>query len=177
MNWIIDVDWEKAFVTETALLEIVVRGTIVYLALLVLLRLVLKRQSSGVGVTDLLVVVLIADASQNAMADDYTSIPHGVMLVGVIIFWAWFLDWLGFRFPSVQRLIRPGKLQLVDDGRILWRNMAKELVTRDELESELRSQGIDDVSTVHAAYMEPNGTITAITASDRHDRPSKRLVT
>lgn len=174
MDWIVDVDWRKTFVPDRALLEIVIRGTIVYLALLALLRLVLKRQSSGVGVTDLLLVVLIADAAQNALAGDYTAIPDGVLLVGVIIFWAWFLDWLGFRFPAVQRLVKPGKLQLVDDGQILWRNMAKELVTKDELESELRAQGIEDLSMVHAAYMEPNGTISAITGTDHHDRPRTR---
>lgn len=73
MDLLADLDWQQMFVPQTPLIEIVIRGTIVYLALYTMLRVVLKRQRGGVGVTDLLVLVLIADASQNAMADGYRS--------------------------------------------------------------------------------------------------------
>jgi hypothetical protein len=63
MDWLLDINWRNTFVPDVAMLEIVMRGTIVYLALFFLLWMVLKRQSGGMGVTDLLVIVLIADAS------------------------------------------------------------------------------------------------------------------
>src|SRR3954451_9354077 len=62
------------------------RGTLIYLCLFLLLRLVLKRQAAGVAITDLLVIVLIADAAHNAMADIYRSVSDGVFLVAVIVF-------------------------------------------------------------------------------------------
>ena len=71
MHLIGDVDWAKVFGPDTPVLEIVVRGTVVYLALFVLIRVVFKRQPGAVGIADLLVVVLIADAAQNAMAGTY----------------------------------------------------------------------------------------------------------
>src|SRR4051794_24523835 len=100
MSFVAQIDWSRMLTFETPLLEIFLRGTLTYLALFALLRLVLKRQQGGMmGVTDLLVIVLIADAAQNAMADDYTSVPDGVLLVVTIVGWSYALDWLGYRFP------------------------------------------------------------------------------
>lgn len=163
MRFLSAVDWKAMLVPDTPLLEIAVRGTLVYLSLFLLLRVILKRESQGLGVTDLLVVVLIADAAQNAMADDYRSIPDGILLVAVILFWAWFLDWVSFRSPRLDRLLKPQKLPLVRDGRRLRKNMAKELITEEELDSQLRLQGIEDVARVKVAYMEADGGISVIT--------------
>jgi uncharacterized membrane protein YcaP (DUF421 family) len=71
-----------------------VRGSTVYLTLFFLLRIVLRRESGGMGITDLLVIVLLADAVQNAMAGDYHSVPDGLLLGATLIFWSFALDWL-----------------------------------------------------------------------------------
>src|SRR3954454_15472551 len=104
MRWLTDVDWKGMFVPDSSALEILIRGTVMYLALFTLLRVVLKRQRGGVAFTDLLVIVLIADAAQNGMAGDYTSMPDGLLLILVIVGWAYSLDWLGYRVPVIQRL-------------------------------------------------------------------------
>ncbi len=75
MEWLFGVDWAKTFLPNTPLLEIFLRGSLTYLALFFLLRIVLKRESGGMGVTDLLVIVLIADAAQNAMAETTPRSP------------------------------------------------------------------------------------------------------
>ena len=148
--------------SDTPLLEIFVRGTVMYLALFLVLRLVLKREAGAIGITDLLVVVLIADAAQNGLADDYSSIPDGLVLVGTIVFWSWGLDWLGFRFPLFQRLVHPAPLPLIRDGRLLRRNLEKEPITEGELMSQLRLQGVEKLEDVSAAYMEGDGRISVI---------------
>jgi uncharacterized membrane protein YcaP (DUF421 family) len=168
------VDWNSIFVPDTPLLEIIVRGTLVYLALFALLRFVLKRQSGAVGVTDLLVVVLIADAAQNAMAHDYKSVPDGILLVAVIVGWSYALDWLGYRFPRMGRLLHPPPLLLVREGQMLRRNMRQELVTQDELMSQLREQGIDDLSKVKRACMEGDGKISVVTREGDQHPPTKK---
>ncbi len=165
MDRLVGVDWRHAFVPDTPLLEIVLRGSVMYLALFGLLRLVLKRESGAVGLTDLLVVVLIADAAQNGMADDYASIPDGILLVATILFWAHALNWLGYRVPAVGRLVHPQPLPLVEDGRMLRRNMRRELVTEEELRSQLRLQGCDDLAAVARAYMEGDGRISVIASN------------
>lgn len=117
------IDWGSLFVPSGHLGEIVVRGTVVYCFLLAVLR-VLRREAGGVGISDLLVVVLIADAVQNAMGGGtYRSITEGVVLVLTIASWDYFLDWMGYRFPAALRLLRPAPLLLVEDGRIQRRNL------------------------------------------------------
>jgi uncharacterized membrane protein YcaP (DUF421 family) len=169
------VNWEAVFIPETPLLEIFVRGSLVYLGLFLLLRVLLKRETGTLGITDMLLVVLIADAAQNGMAHDYRSVPEGLLLVTTIIFWSWALNWLGYRFPVFQRLIKPGKLLLVKNGRMIKQNMQKELITTSELMSEVRLSGITDLSQVKEAYMEPTGTISVISyeqsTGKRQERP------
>src|SRR3954471_6609151 len=126
--WTMTIDLAALFIPETPLLEIFIRGTATYLALFVLLRLTLKRQSGAVGMTDLLVVILIADAAQNAMAGDYRSIADGVVLVATILFWAYAIDWLGYHVPAIERLVHPLPLPLVANGALLPRNMRSELI-------------------------------------------------
>src|SRR5689334_6101742 len=107
MDKIFDLDWAGMFAPDTPPLEIFLRGSIVYLVMFTLLRVVLKRESGSLGVSDLLVVVLIADAAQNAMASDYKSITDGLLLVATIIFWSYALDWIAFHFPVLRHFIHP----------------------------------------------------------------------
>lgn len=155
-------DWSKIFLPDTPVLEIVFRGSVMYLALFILLRVVLKRQSGTTGVTDLLVIVLIADAAQNGMAGGYNSIADGVILVVVIISWAYVLDAVAYRWPFAARLIRPAPLLLVRDGKLMRGNMRRELISVPELRSELREQGIEDLAEVRELRMEPDGRFSII---------------
>lgn len=177
MDWLIPHDWTTLFVPDTPLLEIFLRGTIMYLGLFALLRVVFKRGLAEIGMTDLLVVVLIADAAQNAMAGGYESIPDGLLLVAVIMFWAFALDWLSFRFPVVDRIIKPHKLLLVRDGEVLWDNLAKELLTEEELWTQLRANGVGKLDEVRYAFMEPDGRVTVVSqrGAQRRGDGKKRL--
>jgi uncharacterized membrane protein YcaP (DUF421 family) len=162
MHALFGADWRMMFALDTPLLEIVIRGTVVYLALFMLLRFVVKREVGTVGIADLLVIVVIADAAQNAMAGTYTSITDGILLIGTIIFWNVALDWLAFRVPAVRRVIEPQPVPLVKNGAIIRRNMRKVLLTDDELMSQLRLQGCDDLSKIKESYMENDGRISIV---------------
>ena len=177
MDWLIDVSWRATFIPDVAILEIVLRGTIVYLALYFLLRTVLKRQSGSMGITDLLVIVLIADAAQNAMADEYRSVPAGVILVATILFWSFALDWLGHHVPRMEKVIYPQTLPLVKDGRMLRRNMQQEMITEAELMSQIRLHGADDLTKVKEANLERDGRVSVIFHSGKSQgAPEKPLV-
>jgi uncharacterized membrane protein YcaP (DUF421 family) len=86
MPLVAEIDRQKLFIPEQPALDSVVRGTIVYLMLFIVMRFFLKRQSGGLGMADVLVVVLIADAVQNAMGSEYRSVTEGVLLVLTIVF-------------------------------------------------------------------------------------------
>lgn len=153
-------NWSQVFGVSTPPLEIVLRGTVMYLSIFFMLRVVFKRESGGPGITDLLVVVLIADAAQNGMAGTYQSVPDGLLLVATIIFWSALLNALAFRFRRFRRLVRHRPLVLVRDGTLLRGNMAKELITDNELFSQLRQQGVTGLSQVRLARMEPDGKLS-----------------
>jgi uncharacterized membrane protein YcaP (DUF421 family) len=156
------IDWAKVFMPDTPILEIIVRGTVTYLALFTLLRIILGRESSNLGITDMLVIVLIADASQNAMAGAYNSIADGVILVAVIIGWSFTLNWLSFNWPFFERLLSPRKLLLVDKGKMIKRNMRKELITDEELMTEVRKAGLTELEQIKVAFMESDGSISIV---------------
>jgi len=157
-----EIDWAEIFVPQSPLAGVFIRGTLTYLMLFLILRFLLKRQSGVIGIADLLVIVLIADAAQNAMAAEYKSITEGALLVLTIVFWNYFLDWLGYRFPAFQHFVRPPPLLLIKDGRMIPRHMRQEMITREELMSQLRQQGIEHCEEVKEAYIEGDGRISII---------------
>lgn len=156
-----EIDWSSMFIPTMHIGEIILRGTVVYLFIFILFR-VLRRGAGALGISDLLVVVLIADAAQNAMAKEYKSITEGLILVSTIVFWDYFLDWLGYRFPAVRRLIVPAPLLLIQDGRIQRRNLKHVMITDEELLGQLREQGVEGVEAVQQSYMEADGHISVI---------------
>ena len=177
METLWQVDWKVAFVPTVSVAEIVLRGSFVYLFLFFVLR-VLRREAGAIGISDLLVVVLVADAAQNAMASEYKSITEGAVLVGTIVAWDYFLDWVGYRFPAVRRLLRPAALPLVVDGRMLRRNMRREMVTEEELMSQLREQGVESLEEVKRCCLEGDGHFSVIKKEPKGDKgkPPERPV-
>lgn len=161
------IDWQELLVPKQSLVEIFVRGTAIYLSLFFMLRFLLKRQSGEIGISDLLVVVLIADAAQNAMADQYGSLTEGLLLVSTIISWDLALNWIAYTFPVARRILRPPPLALVRDGQIVRPNLRRELISPDELMSQLREHGVDKLADVELACMEGDGQISVISRREQ----------
>jgi len=159
-----DVDRAAIFVPQHPLPEFVLRGTIMYLLIFVTLRIVLRRQVGGIGTSDVLVIVLISEVSGNGTSPSEQSVVEGGILVATILFWSYAIEWLHYRSPAFERPMRAPRLKLIENGRLLRRNMRKELVTLDELMAQVRENGLEDCAEVKAAYMEANGYISIIKA-------------
>jgi uncharacterized membrane protein YcaP (DUF421 family) len=152
-------------------LEIVLRGSAVYWFLFLLFRFVLRRDAGALGIADILLLVLIADASQNAMAGGYDTIAEGVLLVATIAGWSWAMDVASYRFHTIRRFAEPAPLVLVRRGRLQRRNMRRENISTPELLACLREQGIDKLADVKFARMEPDGQISVI--RETRDEPGR----
>lgn len=161
MEKIWEVNWQDTFVPSVSLLELFVRGTLIYLFCFVVLRFT-RRGIGGLSISDLLIVVIIADAAQNGMSGGYKSVTDGVFLIGTLVFWSYALDWLANRYPSIEKLLYPAPVLLIKDGRVLRRNLQKELVTYDELMSQLRQQGAATIAEVKRCYIEGDGSISVL---------------
>lgn len=168
MSHLFSIDWQAVWIPSCSITETILRGSLLYLAMIAVLRL-LRRETGALGITDVLLVVLIGDAAQNAMAAEHRSVTDGIILITTIAGWDYGLDWLSYRIPAVRRLLRPAPLLLIKDGRIMLHNMRQELVTREELLSQLRQHGVDGIKNVRKCYFEGDGHFSVIT----FDSPAK----
>jgi uncharacterized membrane protein YcaP (DUF421 family) len=170
------INWEEIFGLSDKVPELIIRGSIVYLSIFALFRFVLKRVTGTLNLGDLLIIVLIADAAQNAMSAEYNSLTDGLVLVGTIMFWSYLLDWLAYKFPAFERVMHPPPVPLVRDGQMIARNMRRELITVDELMSHLREQGVENVKEVESASMEGDGRISVVKYEDGKTHPQTQEI-
>src|SRR5688572_6639835 len=145
MQWLstlIDVQWQQLMIPDTALLEMFVRGTFIYLGIFVILR-VFRRPTGQLSVADVLLITIIADASQNAMAGGYESVTSGFMLIATIVFWDQLIDRLSFRYGWFAQLAEPRPVTLIREGKIERGSLEDQKITEDELLGHLRQHGIE----------------------------------
>lgn len=168
--------YEDLFGIHVPVLELVLRGTLVYWLLFCLFRFVLRRDVGAVGIADVLLLVVIADAAQNAMSGGYQTFTEGAILVLTIAGWNWLLDALSYHFAIVRRFAMPGRLTLIRAGVPQRRNLRREYITLEELQEKLREQGIEKMSDVKVAYLEGDGQISVVRNSpDPPQRPTRRV--
>ncbi|MGJ7565462.1 DUF421 domain-containing protein [Variovorax sp. GB1R11] len=153
-------EFAELFARDYPVWHMVLRGTLVYWFLLLVFRFVLRRDIGSMGVADLLFVVLVADASSNAMQGEYKSISDGVVLLSTLIAWNFGLDWLSYRSPVIERFLEPLPEVLVRHGRINRHAMKREMITCGELDGKLREQGVEDIAEVRIARLESDGTLS-----------------
>jgi uncharacterized membrane protein YcaP (DUF421 family) len=156
------IDWGELFGLSVPALELVIRGSATYWFLFLLFRFVLRRDIGSIGITDVLFVVIIADAAQNAMAGEYKSITDGFTLIATIAAWNVLLDWLNFKFLTLRSVIEARPLLLVRNGSLVVHNLSKELLTQEEVLAKLRGEGVENIEDVKAAYLENDGTVSVI---------------
>lgn len=158
-----DIGWGRLFEPTHTLFDEIIRGSLVYLALFAVLRVMQNRQSGSIGLSDLLLVSLTTQAFQNSMIGEGKSLTEGAVVAATIFFWSHAVNWLAFRFPVLARLVKSPPQAVVENGRVLPAGLRHELLTRDDLMAQLREQGIDDVLLVQRAYVESNGALSVIT--------------
>lgn len=155
-------DWSSLFVLTVSPVELFVRGSIVYLFLFAVFRTVLQRDIGPIGIADMLLLVLVADAAQNAMSAEYRSVGDGLILLSTIIGWNLLFDFLAYHSPRLRRLLHPPEVCLVRDGRIIHRNLRREYLSVEDLHAKLREHGIADLAEVRVAYLESDGTVSVV---------------
>ena len=142
--------------------ELIVRGSLVYWFLFCLFRFVLRRDAGSVGLADILVIVLIADAAQNGMAGEYKSVGEAFVLIATIAGWNFWIDWMSFRYAWFARFSEPSVVPLIRHGIIQRANLRREMLTEQELESQLRANGVEHAAQVKYAALEPDGSISVV---------------
>jgi uncharacterized membrane protein YcaP (DUF421 family) len=150
----------------TILLDVALRTTVVYLALLVGLRLTGKRQLGQLSVFDLVLLLVIANAVQNAMVGADTSVWGGLVAAGVLIAWHRVIGWVRRRSRKIAKLLGGSPTLLIHEGRVRTEALAHEGLTEAELLQALREHGVATPADVRVAVLETDGMISVIQYAD-----------
>lgn len=159
------------------LLEVALRTTIVYLALVIGIRLTGQRQLGQMSTFDLVLLLIIANAVQNAMVGPDTSVAGGLVAAGVLLFWHQVINRLRRSSRQFAKLIAGEGVMLIKDGEILQEHVRHAGVTAEELLQSLREHGVATVAEVRLGVLEPDGSVSVIRYDDLKPgvRPHHRI--
>jgi uncharacterized membrane protein YcaP (DUF421 family) len=155
------------WITSFPMWHFLLRGSIVYLAVLLLLRLGGKRQVGQMGAGEFVAILLISNAVQNAMNGGDNSVTGGLILASVIIALSFVVAYASYKSETFETLLQGRPRLLIHQGRLLHQNLEKELMNLDELKTILRRQGIHRLEDVQEAVLESNGSVSIVHRSEQ----------
>jgi uncharacterized membrane protein YcaP (DUF421 family) len=142
-------------------LDRVLRVLLVFVTLLVVFRLIGKRELSKLSPFELVTLMLIPEVLSNAVQSE-GSLVHALTGLSTLFLLVLVTSVLAHRFERFERMVEPGPTLLVADGRLLENALNEERIVADELFSEMRKQGIAELSEVRYAVLEGSGNITIV---------------
>jgi uncharacterized membrane protein YcaP (DUF421 family) len=153
-------------------MDIVLRATVIFMALYLLVRLMGKRELGQMTPFELIVLVVIGDLIQQGVTQNDFSLTGAVIAVSTIAFWALVFSWLSYLSPAAERLLEGEPRVIIRDGELLEANLRRSRLTRSEIESEMRLAGIARLADVGWGILEPRGKISFIQrAEGGHEEP------
>jgi uncharacterized membrane protein YcaP (DUF421 family) len=167
-SWLVNPNWAD-------LVLVLVRTVVVYLTLLVLLRAAGKRQLGQMTPFDLVVLLVISNAVQNAMVGPDTSLAGGLLAAATLVGLNWLVDRLGLRSGWFRERLTGSPTLLIHDGQLLEERLRSEGIDRDEVMQALREHGLDDLGSVKLAVLEVDGTISVVPSEAKTSRTRRRV--
>ena len=163
------------------MLTILLRTAIIYILLISVMRLMGKRQIGELEISDLVTTFLISEIASLPISDPELPISHAIVPIVVLLNLEIGISLLNSRFPKFKFLFTARPSTLIRDGKLCQKALSDARLSFDELFSELRQQGVDDISQIKYAILEQNGNITVIqkaryrqpTAEDLHLKPKE----
>lgn len=146
--------------------EFILRAVVVYVVVLGMVRLSGKRALGQITPFDVLLIVLLGNAVQNALLGEDTSLGGGLLLAATLILLNYGVGWLTTHSRRVERLVEGEPVLIARDGKMLPSVLRRELVTQADLDAAMRQQGCLRIEDVALAFLEINGHITIVPKSD-----------
>lgn len=144
------------------LLNIVLRSLVVYLFMVAGIRIFGKNQLSQLNAGDVVLLLLISNAVQNAMVGSNSSLEGGLLAALVLFLANFLLKKLMFKNPKIKSILESDPVILISRGKVLHDNLQKVEISLDELEEAVREHGVERIEDVKLSVMEVDGTISVI---------------
>jgi uncharacterized membrane protein YcaP (DUF421 family) len=146
-------------------MDIVIRTVAVFFFLLVLTRVIGRRELSSLEPFDLILLIVLGDAVQQGLTQDDYSVTGALLVVGTFAVLQVFVSWIGYRFPRARPILEGEPIIVVQEGKLIERNVRRERLTVAEIAEEARNQQIATLDDVQWAVLETNGRISFIKKS------------
>jgi len=146
-------------------MDLVLRATVVFAFILLLTRVIGKRELGSLQPFDLVLLIVLGDALQQGLTQDDYSLTGAILVVGTIAVLQVFVSWLSYRFPRARPILDGEPIIIVQDGEASERNLKRERLTIEEVAEEARRQQIAHLSEVQFAILETSGAISFIKSS------------
>jgi uncharacterized membrane protein YcaP (DUF421 family) len=154
-------------------LRIVFSSVAIYIFIIVAIRISGKKELAQLSVIDLVFILLISNAVQNAMVGPDTSLTGGLAAASALFIVNYLFKYLLYKYPKLGIVVQGHSLMLIYKGKVIDENARKAQVTMDELEETIREHGVSSIKEVDLAVLELDGNISVISHDFQH-RTSKR---
>lgn len=154
--------WHNMFVPELSVAEKILRPVLVYLFLVIVVRLAGRRELAQLNSFDLIVLLMLANTVQNATIGNDNSMVGGLIGVSALLAANYMVVRFLYLHPQVDRLVEGGPTPLIQDGKLIRRNLAREAITEGELMEAVRKQGLGSATEVAEAALETGGVISVV---------------
>lgn len=141
-------------------MDLVLRAIAVFVFLFVLTRVIGKRELGKLQPFDLMLLIVLGDALQQGMTQDDYSVTGALLIVGTFAVLQVSLSWLGYRFPRARPILEGEPIIVLQDGKLIERNLKRERLTMDDITEGARKQGIAHLDDVDYAILETDGTLS-----------------
>jgi uncharacterized membrane protein YcaP (DUF421 family) len=143
-------------------MDVVARTFLAFCFVFLLTRLVGRRELSSLEPFDLILLVVVGDLIQQGVTQNDLSFTGLILAAGVFGVLTLAVSYLGWRFPRIRPVFEPEPLILVEDGKVIEKNLRKERITAEEIAGEARLQQIPSLNQVQWAVLESGGRISFI---------------
>jgi uncharacterized membrane protein YcaP (DUF421 family) len=143
-------------------MDIVFRATVIFFFVLVLMRVLGRRELSSLEPFDLIILVVIGDLVQQGVTQNDWSVTGSVLAVGTIGVLTVATSWLSWRFPRVRPVLEGRPVVLLEDGKPIGGNLKRERITIEELAAAARQRDLDSLDKVKWAVLETSGEVSII---------------
>lgn len=144
----------------------------VYVFIIVAIRLFGKKEIAQLSIIDLVFILLISNAVQNAMVGTDTSLPGGLCAAGTLFVINAILKYAVYRFPKFSEFLQGSAILLIHEGKIIRENLIKAKISEEELQEAAREHGVKSIDEIDLAILEIDGNISIL--SDDYKTKTKR---
>jgi len=155
-------------------IKIALSSVAVYLFIIVAIRLFGKKELAQLSIIDLVFILLISNAVQNAMVGSDSSLAGGLVAASSLFIVNYLFKYILYRFPKLGNIVQGVELMLIYKGQLNESNLVKARITKEEILEAVREHGVSEIREVDLAVLETDGNISIISNGYKNRTTKKR---